>query len=356
MDISDSGFITPDALSPNWSDITLLQQRRQNTIYSGKRYGKRFLIKAISTDYQSLTDIRMLQEKEFTLGFSLSHPNIAETYSLEDVPDLGRCIVMEYIDGMTLAEWIAQSPTRPERERVLSQLLDVLEYIHSLQLVHHDLKSSNILITHNGHNIKLIDFGLSDTDSTAQQNTVHTDIQLLGNIMQLILPKHYTSIRKLCILDQYPHIGAVKQAIQRVQTRRKRLPYIISVMILVISTILLVRTYLLYQESEQMAQVAQAYSVHQTREKQMLEQITHHVTEQIARLQRSADTIPTYLEFTQKHYQSMWVETAKIRDSIADLYQDDPTLHMKAVEHWAYIFGEKFQELDNHVKQSKPFY
>ena len=324
MDISDSGFITPDALSPNWSDITLLQQRRQNTIYSGKRYGKRFLIKAISTDYQSLTDIRMLQEKEFTLGFSLSHPNTAETYSLEDVPDLGRCIVMEYIDGMTLAEWIAQSPT------------------------------SNILITHNGHNIKLIDFGLSDTDSTAQQNTVHTDIQLLGNIMQLILPKHYTSIRKLCILDQYPHIGAVKQAIQRVQTRRKRLPYIISVIILVISTILLVRTYLLYQESEQMAQVAQAYSVHQTREKQMLEQITHHVTEEIARLQRSADTIPTYLEFAQKHYQSMWEETAKIRDSIADLYQDDPTLHMKAVEHWRLTFEEQFLKLDSQIKQSKP--
>ena len=112
MTISDSGYIDIDTFYADWSDITLLQQRRQNTIYTAKRYGKRYLLKAISPEYQSLTDIRLLQYKEFSLGITLNHANIAETYSLEEVPQLGRCILMEYVDGMTLAEWLQSSPSR----------------------------------------------------------------------------------------------------------------------------------------------------------------------------------------------------------------------------------------------------
>lgn len=48
--------------------------------------------------------------------------------------------------------------------RVTEQLADALGYIHSKQIIHRDLKPSNIMITHNGHNTKLIDFSLSDSD------------------------------------------------------------------------------------------------------------------------------------------------------------------------------------------------
>ena len=51
--------------------------------------------------------------------------------------------------------------------KIVSQLCDVLEYIHSKQVIHKDLKPENILITHNGQNVKLIDFGLSDSDDYA---------------------------------------------------------------------------------------------------------------------------------------------------------------------------------------------
>ena len=227
MTVSDSGYIDIENFSSDWSDITLLQQRRQNTIYTAKRYGKRYLLKGISPEYQSLTDIRLLQEKEFSFGISLSHSNIAETYSLEDVQELGRCIVMEYVDGLTLAEWIKTSPSRAQRERVLAQLLEVLEYIHSLQLVHHDLKSSNVLITRNGQNVKLIDFGLSDTDSTSDSNDASIDLQLFGNILALLFPKRYRSIVRACQQGSYPNIAALKQAFHRQHIWRKSMPYLI---------------------------------------------------------------------------------------------------------------------------------
>ena len=79
MDISDSGFISPEAFTADWHAITLLQQRSHNCLYTASRYGKRYVLKGLSADSQSLTEMLLLQQKEFSLGITLSHPNIAET-------------------------------------------------------------------------------------------------------------------------------------------------------------------------------------------------------------------------------------------------------------------------------------
>ena len=334
--VSDSGYIDIENFSADWSDITLLQQRRQNTIYTAKRYGKRYLLKGISPEYQSLTDIRLLQEKEFSFGISLSHPNIAETYSLEEVPEIGRCIVMEYVDGMTLAQWLNSSPTRAQRERVLAQLLEVMEYIHGLQLVHNDLKSSNILITRNGQNVKLIDFGLSDTDSTSDNNNFSTDIQLFANILTLLFPKRYRHIARACQQGKYANIAVLKQAFRRRQIWQKSIPYIISLICMILCSLLLF----------------QRVSV-KLREQQMIAAINHHVNQEISKLQQAADTCNTYFAFVQTNYPTLWNETALIRDSIANQYADEPALRLQCIETWTLVFGERFMQFDEQVKQNK---
>ena len=334
--ISDSGYIDIENFSADWSDITLLQQRRQNTIYTAKRYGKRYLLKGISSAYQSLTDIRLLQEKEFSFGISLSHSNIAETYSLEDVQELGRCIVMEYVDGLTLAEWIKTSPSRAQRERVLAQLLEVLEYIHSLQLVHHDLKSSNVLITRNGQNVKLIDFGLSDTDSTSDSNDASIDLQLFGNILAQLFPKRYRSIVRACQQGSYPNIAALKQALHRQHIWRKSMPYLISIICVIICSLLLF----------------QRVSI-KVRERKMIDTINYHVIQEMSKLQSVADTCSTYVVFVQENYPMLWEKSALVRDSIANLYSDEPTLRLQCIEMWTLVFGEQFMQLDTQVKHTK---
>ena len=334
--LSDSGYIDIENFSSDWSDITLLQQRRQNTIYTAKRYGKRYLLKAISTEFQSLTDIRLLQEKEFSFAISLSHPNIAETYSLEEVPEIGRCIVMEYVDGMTLAQWLNPSHSRAQRERVLAQLLEVMEYIHGLQLVHNDLKSSNILITRNGQNVKLIDFGLSDTDSTSDNNNFSTDIQLFANILTLLFPKRYRPIARACQQGKYTNIAALKQAFQRRHIWRKSVPYIISILCIFVCSLLL------FQRIS-----------HKIREQKMSETVSYHVDQEISKLQHAADTCSAYNVFVQKHYPTLWDESALVRDSIANQYADDPALRLQCIETWTLIFGEQFIQFDAQIKQSK---
>ena len=336
MDISDSGFIAPHTISTNWSDIVLFQQRNHNMLYHAKRYGKYFVLKGLSADCQSITEYLFLQEKEFAFGISLSHPHIAETYSLENVEGCGRCIVMEYVDGTTLAEWLTTNPSKAARQRVMMQLLDALEYIHSLQLVHHDLKSSNILITRNGQNVKLIDFGLSNTDSTSYNNNSTTDIQLFANILTLLFPNRYRSIARACQQGTYANIAALKQVFQRQHIWRKSVPYLVSVICIIISCAIL-----FYNQTQQL------------REQKMIDAINYHVNLKITELQNSADTLSTYLEFSQKHYGTIWQETAIVRDSIANLYSDEPTLRLQCIEMWTLVFGEQFMQLDTHVKQTK---
>ena len=335
-DISDSGFIAPYTISTEWSDIALFQQRNHNMLYHAKRYGKYFVLKGLSAACQLLTDHLLLQEKEFAFGVSLSHPHIAETYSLENVEGCGRCIVMEYVDGTTLAEWLTTNPSKAARQRVMVQLLDALEYIHSLQLVHHDLKSSNILITRNGLNVKLIDFGLSNTDSTSDNNNSTTDILLLANVLTLLFPNSYRSIVRACKRGTYANIAALKQAFHRRQIWQKSIPYIVSAICVIVCSI-----FSFQHVSNKLC------------EQQMLKTVNYHVNQEINKLQYAADTCSTYLALVQQHYPTLWEKSALVRDSIADLYADDPTLRLQCIETWSLIFGERFMQFDNRIKQDK---
>ena len=353
MDISDSGFISPEAFTADWHDITLLQQRSHNCLYTASRYGKRYVLKGLSADCQLLTDLLLLQQKEFSLGIALSHPHIAETYSLENVEGCGRCIVMEYVDGTTLAEWLTTNPSKYARQRVMMQLLDALEYIHSLQLVHHDLKSSNILITRNGQNVKLIDFGLSELDTTNPQNDLQHDIQKFGQILQLLFPTRYRRLRLQCQRGQFANMAAIRLSIEKSHRRQKYIPYIITIIILIISALLSIHTYRLYQESEQMAQVANEYAQKQQREQEMMAQIHRLVDLETEKLQYIADTSASYMIFCQQ-LQNLWESQAQVRDSLAECYSDNTDLKYRCVEIWAQEFGTRVMQIDTQVKQNKP--
>lgn len=55
--------------------------------------------------------------------------------------------------------------TEDKVRKIASQLLDAMEYMHAKQTVHRDIKPSNIMLTHRGGDVKLIDFGLSDSET-----------------------------------------------------------------------------------------------------------------------------------------------------------------------------------------------
>ena len=185
------------------------------------------------------------------------------TYAVENDPIAGRCIVMEYIDGRTLSQFLNEKPTKSRRKRVLLQLLNAMEYYHAKQITHRDLKPSNILITANGDNVKLIDFGLADTDDSAvlkgpaytkayaapeqlkegMSVDCRTDIYAFGVLLRQIFPHRYGSIARGCTRykpeDRYQTAADICNAIERYDTVRKILPIVAVVFVATVTTLLL---------------------------------------------------------------------------------------------------------------------
>ena len=106
-------------------------------------------------------------EQEAQLLASLNHPHIAQIYGFEDFPVTGvgqthvRALVMELVDGQTLADRIASGPIPLEEALLLAkQIADALESAHERGIIHRDLKPANIKLTSHGA-VKVLDFGLA---------------------------------------------------------------------------------------------------------------------------------------------------------------------------------------------------
>lgn len=137
-------------------------------LFAATRYGKQYMLKGLKEDFLYIPVYRQALAKEFDIGLQLEHPNICRTIGMEDIEGLGSVVIMERIDGDTLKDVIEKRAlTADMAQKVAEQLADALDYMHSKQILHRDIKPSNIMITHKGHNVKLIDFSLSDSDAFA---------------------------------------------------------------------------------------------------------------------------------------------------------------------------------------------
>ena len=112
-------------------------------------------------------------EREARLLASLNHPNIAAIYGVEDHPP---ALVLEFVDGLTLADRIAAGPLPiPECLGLARQIAIALDAAHEKNIIHRDLKPANIKITPDG-TIKILDFGIAKaiTPIDAAASTIMT--------------------------------------------------------------------------------------------------------------------------------------------------------------------------------------
>lgn len=127
MTSSDSDFVTGGSLlvSSQFRDIELISESVSgySRVYKAQRMGKWHALKCLKLEYASQNEYRALLQKEFEIGYQLNHPNIARIIGIEEVADLGICIVMEYIEGQTLKKAIADKRlTKNQYQDILLQL------------------------------------------------------------------------------------------------------------------------------------------------------------------------------------------------------------------------------------------
>lgn len=249
-DSDNSGFIEePSArMNSEYSDFRKLPSGSYCDIFVASRYGKKYFVKTLKPNYSSDPKYQELLQKEFGILMSLQHDSIVKAEEWACIDSYGNCLVMEYIEGVTLKDFIAREDADASTKLCLiKETLRALDYLHGKQIVHRDLKPANIMVMPDRRHIKILDFGLSDSSSyeilkqaagtpgylSPEQQCggeldIRNDIYSVGCIMRdMNLGKRYRSLVKWCLdeIDKRPRTAwELLKAIEKKEKKNYLLP------------------------------------------------------------------------------------------------------------------------------------
>ncbi len=140
-------------------------------------------LKMLRLDFANDEEFIRRFHREAQSATSLAHPNIVNIYDVGEEDSI-YYIVMEYVDGQTLKQYIQQNnPIRiDEVIEIMKQLTSAISHAHENHIIHRDIKPHNILIDKHG-NVKITDFGIAmalSATSITQTNSVLGSVHYLS--------------------------------------------------------------------------------------------------------------------------------------------------------------------------------
>ena len=257
--INTSGFFasTPDCQPPSDADLELMHESQYGVgiLLKGHRNDRVVVYKCLKAEYRDDPVCQRMLRREFEIGASLKHPGICDVLDWVSLPGYGDAIEMEWIDGDTLDVWLGSHNDIALRTKVLCDICDALSYIHRKQVIHKDLKPENILVTRSGGYAKILDFGLSDTDSIltgkgpagtpefaapevvrGQQADALSDIYSLGMIIKNMGPAFSRVARRCTCVDRaqrYKSADEVRAALEDTARRKTMVVPVIAALMII---------------------------------------------------------------------------------------------------------------------------
>lgn len=189
--------------------------------YIGKRVGSRYdiisligsggmsnIYKATDTASEKIVAVKFLKEEffentELVRRFKneskaialLNHPNIIKVIDV-NIDDKEKYIVVEYVNGITLGDYIDKNGMIPAREtaEIIKIILPALSHAHEHGIIHRDIKPENIMITHDGK-LKIMDFGIARLATSTQRTATDKTIGSVHYISPEQVRGHNTDVR-----------------------------------------------------------------------------------------------------------------------------------------------------------------
>lgn len=163
--------------------MSVLGQGGMGTVYKARqeKLDRIVALKLLRLDHMGDRVTVQRLQIEAKAAAQVDHPNVVKVYSLGTFKEQP-FLTMEYVEGQTLAELLAQRKTLSAAEayNYFGQALEALRCIHEKGFLHRDIKPSNLMVTTDGI-IKLMDFGIAkDLNSIAGQSMTQTSA-LLGS-------------------------------------------------------------------------------------------------------------------------------------------------------------------------------
>jgi serine/threonine protein kinase/Tol biopolymer transport system component len=160
--------LTPGTKLGPYQIESLLGAGGMGEVYRARdtRLDRTVAVKILTQGLADTPEVRQRFEREARAVSSLSHPHICVLYDVGHQDGI-EYLVMEYLEGETLAARIGKSPLSiAELLRCASQIADALDKAHRQGIVHRDLKPANVMLTKTG--AKLLDFGLAKDEEILQ--------------------------------------------------------------------------------------------------------------------------------------------------------------------------------------------
>jgi predicted ATPase len=167
--MANAGPHGPPAFIAGFRVLGTLGQGGSGVVYLAQDPGleRRIALKVLAPAFAANPERVDRLRREARLLASLNHPHIAAIYGLVEAPGEPLALVLELVDGGTLAARLARGPLGLEESLVLArQVAAALEAAHEQGVIHRDLKPANVMLTAKGA-VKLVDFGLARSGPAA---------------------------------------------------------------------------------------------------------------------------------------------------------------------------------------------